>query len=527
MDGVIAFYKDIIEKKQFFVPVLFFLLIGYCFSINNRTISIDDLTFNSNNIAGWLGGRWGMYVWAKLVGFTDLYPFVFKFLAVFSFLIAALQFCYLIYSIDKNNNVLPYTIFVSIFVTYPLIHEILEYEVSYMVTGNLCFVTMAAIVMRSHLPINKRILWASLLITLPISSYESAIFYYITLVSIIIFYEQITNNQLTLNLVGWIRRNLMFFIPVAIALVVRVVVQMFISLSFGIEYTGDGANAIMWLEDSFLHVMKCMVAFAIVDYFLCALIYFPITIFVLSLGSFVISLFMIKDKRLCIWGLGLVVVVSLFVQTMLQGYSQPGRTSQVFSLFVAFSSYLLVIYVKENWRKFIYVFLFALCWHQAVYLNKLLGLNNLRSDYELATIRQIGSRLQSDFDKKPVVFVGNLHVSEWVMRQISVDESTWNGRLFYLIYDRYISELKRPHKYIGTNVNMASGERYQLKVMFSYCGYDLLIFPDFSKVKGVADIERANKIQAEAERIANMKELKPFQIFDNGDYLIVNLGIQG
>lgn len=525
MDSFIAFYKDVVGKKLFFIPVLFFLLIGYCFSINNRTISIDDLTFDSNTIEEWLGGRWGMYVWAELVGFTDLYPFVFRFLAVFFFFIAALQFCYLIYSIDKKNNVLPYTIFVSTFVAYPLIHEIFEYEVSYMVTGNLCFVTMAAIVMRTHLTIKKKVLWASLLITLPISSYESAIFYYITLVSIIILYEQITENQLKLSLVDWIRRNLMFFIPVAIALVLRVVVQMFISLSFGIEYTGDGANAIMWLEDSFLHVMKCMMAFAIVDYFLCALIYFPITIFVLSLGSFVFSLFMIKDKRQCIWGLGLVVVVSLFVQTILQGYSQPGRTSQAFSLFVAFSSYLLVISVKKNWRKYIYVLLFALCWHQAVYLNKLLGLNNLRSDNELAIIRQIGSRLLADFDKKPIVFVGNLHVSEWIMRQISVDESTWNGCLFYFLYDRYISELKRPYKYIGTNVNVASGERYQLKAMFSYCGYDLLIFPDYSKVKGTIDRERVNKIQTEAERIVYMKELKPSQIFDNGDYLIVNLGM--
>lgn len=519
------FYIEVLRKKSFYIPVTFFVLVGYSFSVYNRTISIDDLLL-PDNLVSMLIGRWGMYAWAELVGFTELHPFVFRFLAVFFYTIAAILFCFILYSIGGSKNVIPYTICASAYVSYPLIHEIFEYEVSYMVTGNLCLVTFAAIVIRSHLPLRKRLLWASLLITLPISSYESAIFYYISLICIILLYEQISNHETKLEFSDWIRKNLLFLIPVIVAFAIRMAGHLLIYLAFGLKFLGNGANAIMWMDDSFFHVLKCMTVFTIVDYFLCALIYLPITIFLLSLFLFVLSLMQIKNKRRCVYVLGLVVVISLFSQSLLQGYSQPGRTSQVFTLFVAFSSYLLVVSSKAEWRKYIYVVLFGLCWYQSVYLNKLLCLNNLRSDNELAVIRQIGSRIQTDFEKKPVAFVGNIKTSKWIANQITIDETSWNGNLFYSLYDRFVTELKRPHKYIGTNVISASSERHQLEAMFGYCGYDIEIYPDYSPylTMETAGVDKCNKIQADVDKIAKEKKIKPYQIYDNSDYLIVNLG---
>lgn len=524
--GLYLFFEEVLNRKSFYFPVAFFVLVGYSFSIYNRTISIDDLLLNDSGLSAMLIGRWGMYVWAKFVGFTEMFPFVFRFLALLFYIIAAILFCFVLYSIGGSKSVISYTICASAFVSYPLIHEIFEYEVSYMVTGNLCLVTLAAIVIRSRLSVKTKILWASLLIELPISSYESAIFYYITLVCIIILYEYIANHEMKFEFMDWVRKNLLFFIPVIVALAIRIAIHVFIYLIFGLKYLGNGANGILWIEDSFLHVLKCMAVFTIVDYFLCALIYLPITIFLLSLFFFIFSLSQVKNKRRCVYVLGLMVVISLFSQSLLQGYSQPGRTSQVFTLFIAFSFYLLVVSSRVEWRKYIYVVLFGLCWYQSVYLNKLLCLNNLRSENELAAIRQIGNRIQSEFEKKPVAFVGDIQVSKWILDQITINEISWNGHLFCSVYDNFITEHKRPYKYIGSNVISASMERHQLQAMFSYCGYDIEIYPDYSPYMTMetVGVEKCNRIQATVEEIAKEQKMRPYQIFDNGDYLIVNLG---
>ena len=92
MTDIVRFYSDILSKKRFWIPLLFFTLVGYSFSIYNRTISIDDLLLNDSGLSAMLIGRWGMYVWAKFVGFTEMFPFVFRFLALLFYIIENSRF---------------------------------------------------------------------------------------------------------------------------------------------------------------------------------------------------------------------------------------------------------------------------------------------------------------------------------------------------------------------------------------------------------------------------------------------------
>ena len=66
-DSIKTFYSDIINKKRFWVPLLFFALVGYSFSIYNKTVGVDDLMWDyyKNYM---LSGRWGMIVWIRLTG---------------------------------------------------------------------------------------------------------------------------------------------------------------------------------------------------------------------------------------------------------------------------------------------------------------------------------------------------------------------------------------------------------------------------------------------------------------------------
>ena len=67
MNRILEFYKDIVSKKQFYFPIVFYAIVGYSFSIYNRTVGVDDLMrdFNVNNVNGMLSGRWGMVLWCN------------------------------------------------------------------------------------------------------------------------------------------------------------------------------------------------------------------------------------------------------------------------------------------------------------------------------------------------------------------------------------------------------------------------------------------------------------------------------
>ena len=538
MTDFIRFYSEILSKKFFWIPLLFFALVGYSFSIYNRTIGVDDLMWDYYNTY-MLSGRWGMIVWIRLTGLIYSSPFIDRFLSLVLYVIASVLLCYTLYLVGRNKNVLSYAITASSFVTFPLINEIWEYTgADFMVAGNLCLVTISAIILRSKLLFRKKLLYASAMLILPMSSYESAIFYYIALVCVIIFYEQWVDKDHILAFKTWIKQISVYLVPLLIAFIVRFAVSFCINSIYNLEYHGGGAAGTTWIRESFVYVLKNMIGFIIFDYGIMGLVYLPITVFLISLVLFVACILLKKEKRMTNVLLGGAIFVSLFVQSIIQGYNQPYRTSQVFTLFVAFSFYLTIISISSTiWRRCLYVVLLTICWHQAVYLNRLLGLNNLRSDNELAVIRQIGFRLVSEFDKKPVVFVSPYQISNWIRRQVTVDESTWNGRLFYKVYDSFMmqfdqpfmnyqrscTQLERPFKFVGTNINSMTIQWHNLYQIFSYCGYDIEGAPD-NLLSDPLKYEEYQRKQGEAALIVKEKEIGPYQIYDHGDYLIVNLG---
>jgi len=466
-----------------------------------------------------LSGRWGMVFGVKLMGTANAVPFLDRFLALALLVMAAVLLCYVLYSVGRNKNVLPYTITASVFITYPLINEIWEYTgADYMVGGNLSLVTVAFIILKEssfYTLLWKRCMVASALILLPISSYETAIFYYFTLVCCAIFYENVICRDTSIDLRKWLKLVCYYAIPVIIAVVARFVISFAINIIYGLQYHGGGAVSILWLENGFLQSLKCMIVFNMVNYGLYGLVYFPITIFVISLVVFL--LYVLKDNRKKTFMLGCVIVISLFSQSIIQGYELSYRHAQTITLFVAFVTYLICISVKKKKYVFLSAVLFFLCWHQAVYLNRILGLNNLRSENELAAIRQIGSRIISEYERKPVVLVSQYPMSDYIQGQVSVDESKWNGKLFLTIYDK-ITIHNRPFRYVG-NCQSASWEHYQVQELFRYCGYDITILPNLW-----TDGENGAVILAEAVRIAKRQNMKPYQIYDNDNYLVVTLG---
>lgn len=529
MNQFLEFYKCIINKKLFYLPIFFFAIVGYSFSIYNRTISLDDLARDYYIGGGnpFYNGRWGMDVWNNLIGVSVvLDPFLDRFAALFLLIVASFLLCYLLYSIGRTQNVIAYTITASVFITYPLINEIWEYTgANFMVCGNLCLVTIGAICLREYVlqnPTPKKLLLSSLFFILPASSYETAIFFYISLVNIVILLEAIESNDNSLNYKDWAWKILLYFFPVVVALIVRIFVSQLIMVLFEMPYNAGGASTgVLWFSDNVLHVLKCMFAFNVVHYVLFALIYFPITIFLFALFFFILYIFLCKNQTKVII-LSIFVIFSLFSQSILQGFELSYRHAQTISLFVAFTAFLYSnLPVRRFWKYSIYLLVFLLCWRQSIYLNRIFGLNNLRSDNEVAILGEIGYRLTSEYEKKPVVFVGSFQYEKPIRDQITVNENSWNGKLFYYLYEKSLCKLDRPYKYVGTNLQAATWEYYQISDFLNYCGYNIDVIPNYLYGN---NIEKEQLILNDATQITQENNLRPYQIFDNGNYLIVNLG---
>ena len=68
LESIKTFWNQVGRKNGFWIPVLFFTISTYGFSIFNRTVGIDDLAADlyvgSGNVMI-AAGRWGMILWNK------------------------------------------------------------------------------------------------------------------------------------------------------------------------------------------------------------------------------------------------------------------------------------------------------------------------------------------------------------------------------------------------------------------------------------------------------------------------------
>ena len=151
-------------------------------------------------------------------------------------------------------------------------------------------------------------------------------------------------------------------------------------------------------------------------------------------------------------------------------------------------------------------------------MNSLLTLNHIRSENEMAMAYQIGYHLKSEYDDKEVVFVGEYSLGNYINEEVMVGKSSWNEKLFYRILPSEYKE--KTYKYVHTNVNSlfewsetAFESQSMTKEYFKYCGFDIQTVETFTEEFYLKNVE-----------IAKKREMKPFEIMDMGDYLIVCIG---
>lgn len=173
-------------------------------------------------------------------------------------------------------------------------------------------------------------------------------------------------------------------------------------------------------------------------------------------------------------------------------------------------------------KRIIVVALLYLAFEQAVYLHYLLEVENQRSDNEMSIARQLGYHILSEYDDKKVVFVGELDLGDWYEAHIIADEDSLGGSIehyFRSIFTPGVPNYKYTDSLGSLSVlnalkwNGNTGKQLYLQQYFSYLGYDISIDEDLTYEELL-----------EYEDFADKENMKPFEMKEVNDILLINLG---
>ena len=194
------FYKKIVLRPAYYLPVIFLSLVAYAFSIFSATYSVDDparYLYYKLTGAKIAGLRWGQFFTVRLLANVEYTPFIEELLGLIFLVLSATFFSTtLYYLIDKEKkeiNVIPYTIFSSIFITFPLINEIWEYHEACIVFG-LAYVVVALSLL--YQIVNEKLslkeyLLLGLFLSYAAAGIESNFIAYITFTFVILYIKRI------------------------------------------------------------------------------------------------------------------------------------------------------------------------------------------------------------------------------------------------------------------------------------------------------------------------------------------------
>lgn len=534
-----------LHNRYYMASVLFTAVICYGYSVVNTTISIDGLEGSRYIGEGQImlaAGRFGMKLLAAALGYgysTPVYQSCANFLAASFLVLAALQFCMLFRRIWKDKiSMFGYGVFSCLLISYPLINEIWEY------TGaNVCvtvgyFLSAVAVsllydvIQEPDFSNNGkfiRVFLTVLALLVIASSYESLIIVYVFTVFTVLSMQQLSGEILSVG--KTIRRGLCYAMPLAVAVVLRLIIHRFLLTALDLTPQTGGATTIRWSLLPFDVVLKDLIKNCILYYGARACLYFPILELVVSVGVFAlmfgIAVFRVRRPALALTGAGM--LLSMFLLSILQGYYSPYRTCQVFSVLVALMGMTVYEWIRCRKQGEILTVLCGaalvlLCLHQATYLNHLLVLDHQRSQEEANVIRTIGMDLERGFpDDKPIILTGNYTISQGIQDQVTA--KTEEHPLYAWFQAKTGWETDSTIKYVDTNVNSvinwaatAFSEIGSLgssaQKLFRYYGFDLLF-------------EVSPELRQEALAYAEEANVPAFPqdgyIVETPEYILVNL----
>lgn len=479
MGGLMKTLKEDIEffvkKIEYIIPLIITAILSFGFVITHYSVNIDTLSSERYYREGELltQSRYGGVLLDKILGVMEYNPFFVDCLAVIFLVMASITFCILFKKISKNKiNTVAYTIFSCLFVSYPLINEIFVYTP---MSFGVCFSFFIAAVILNLLYSyrdNKKIrslVYSTLLMCLIISIYESSAAVLLCGFFIIEILDCIYNNPKK-KIKDTIINLIIMVIPMVVALIINSIIS---NLIFTIGDISPNANraakTIMYQTLGIANGIINLIKTVFYSYGVNGFLYLPITVMQIAcIIMFILGIvYAVKRKNITIFLLFLGSICSLFVLSIIQGNAAPYRTCQVFQIFSAFAFMILIqslIYTnKAKLMKNIFICLsFLVIFYQAKDLNKYFYLNYTRYEQEKIALVSMAERLkeQYDIENKPVVFVGNYELSNYIIERCYIRTDTIGAKIANVLAsnfnpnnEKYSEKYKYIYKPIDSNIN--------------------------------------------------------------------------
>lgn len=518
--------RTFLNDKKYMVCLIVITMICYTYAAVQTTLSIDDLAGEQHIGSGYgmiASGRMGMTILLNIFGTKNCLPqysTAIEILCAVFFAWAAINYCIFFKRVAgsklKSNH---FILFSCMLVSYPLINEIWEF------TGaNLCvaegylFISFTMLLLQTYFFQKKkerthwRLIISIVMLMLVASAYESLLCVYVFMVFSLILFKTLDDCENKYKIKDMIWDGILYAIVVSVSIVLELILYKMSLYLLQIPPQGFGDKGIYWGTEPVIWIMKSIIGNCINEYFIKGFLYFPIAELDIAIMLFIILGIVAckhyKNIRILFPGMG--ILLAVFSLSIIQGKASLYRTCEVFGVFVAFVSMLVLCAIEEKikkeWITNVAIAIgILLCINQAVYLSGILNVNHLRSEEEAEVIRSIGYELEHNYDmNKPVIFIGKYTLSDYITESVSVpkDSSRWKWFCYWTAKINGIDEQEimesYTRKYVVSNVNslistsvVPSAEQTDMQELFAYYGF---------KYKTGNDAEMYNKALHHAEQ---------------------------
>ena len=514
-------FKKFLLNPLYIFPVLISTILCYAYYLTHETVTIDSLS-SDRYYHGLLvaQGRLTATIIENYLGFEHLPIAVENIIGLICFILGATVFCIIFDKAKPQSNVLPYTFFTCLYITFPLMNEYFMFKGSVLTTGgSILLVSFALYFALKIKNLIASILISSIFIFFAYSWYESFILVYIGAVFLLLILladGQKSQKELFFN--GfWLAPTL--FLGFSLE---EIISNAIINIC---NITQDNNNAVgtAWLSSS--ATLKSFFYDFIYSFVSKIFCYAPFTILFIFLAvAFVLMILQTKSTKkpiLIFFYLGLALTV--FFLSIYRGAESAYRTEQGIPFYIGAISLLLSSkIINLNGKKALKIIaslsLVIILTVQICSSNYWYHVNVLRDKEEKQVVCNIAKDLEKYDKNKPVIFIGYYQLSNSIEDKHTVKKDSVAGRIINYTSKKakksytYTACQTSISSYISWSICPFSSANVELKKFFNSCGYDF-------KLGTNEQFKEATK------KYINIPSYNDSgYILDAGDYIVVKVG---
>ena len=514
-------FKKFLLNPLYIFPVLISTILCYAYYLTHETVTIDSLS-SDRYYHGLLvaQGRLTATIIENYLGFEHLPIAVENIIGLICFILGATVFCIIFDKAKPQKNILPYTFFTCLYITFPLMNEYFMFKGSVLTTGgSILLVSFALYFALKIKNLIASILISSIFIFFAYSWYESFILVYIGAVFLLLILladGQKSQKELFFN--GfWLAPTL--FLGFSLE---EIISNAIINLC---NITQDNNNAVgtAWLSSS--ATLKSFFYDFIYSFVSKIFCYAPFTILFIFLAvAFVLMILQTKSTKkpiLIFFYFGLALTV--FFLSIYRGAESAYRTEQGIPFYISAITLLLSSkIINSNGKKALKIIaslsLVIILTVQICSSNYWYHVNVLRDKEEKQVVCNIAKDLEKYDKNKPVIFIGYYQLSNNIEDKYTVKKDSVAGRIINYTSKKakksyaYTACQTSISSYISWSIYSFSSANVELKKFFNSCGYDF-------KLGTNEQFKEATK------KYINIPSYNDSgYILDAGDYIVVKVG---